>query len=511
MFMKFLSTAFHISLLCSFLCVTVNCANADIYPDPEPYPGHEEYLRIIRDTGNGITDRKGRVIIPPDYKDVQYVGMKRFVVRRHEKKLGDDVWYLMNDKGKTLTKLPMEAGGCEPYSEGILRLGYGENMTYLNLRGEPIFKQGTYSYGSDFSCGLASVSVNNSKSAESLRGSSKKRYQYRGASACDVMSVEQNPAEGSTLAYINKHGKIVLGPFPNTEGYPFQNGLAVVGDLKGPKTLRAGVIDTKGNFVIPKVYDSIDSANGKYFFARKDGKSVLLSAKNQVIAHFPDNSIMARFPEVLNDDSLVSCQFAVNENGESKVRWGYCNLAGKVVIQPLYDHCSWDGKDTFAVSIKDIDDYATPGTIDRQGNWIKKPELLSTASAEQLSRIWKANTPQRSRVFCQFLKRSDFIGMNQSELIAILGVGSEDATAPAEDYRIRVYNLTPGSMCGYGIQQLKFKITKNSTVSGWLIEGLDDLRETTKTRAWITHNVIPDVPKLGLKSTNLVDKKRLSR
>lgn len=477
------------------------------HPDPQPIPGHEEYLLVIRDTGNGVINSKGRLIIPPIYRsDISYVGMGRFVGRKYNRAGGEDELFLLNDDGKILTKLPPETDSCIPYREGILRIGYDEKMTYVNLRGDQLFKPGAYSYGSDFSCGLARVWLNsNSKQTKRKKNGSKI---YQGTASCDRMIVNPKESGNSTLAYINKHGKIALGPYQNTEGYPFINSLAIIGDLDGNKTVRAGVIDKTGKFVIPKIYDSISTADGKHFFARKDGKSFVLSSRNQILEHFPDNCLQAKFPDVLEETSLIACQFSVPENGVNELRWGYCDRKGKIAIPPRYDFCSWTGKDTFDVSIKDVDDYATRGIIDRNGNWIKKPEFLSTATTDQLSKMWKMNSPQQARIFCQLLNRCYFIGMTELELRKLLGDGNlqVDDDSNAGNHHLRSYDLMPGSICGYMAQHLKFRV-KDGVVTGWLTEGISLPRKIAEEqKQWITQNVIPADLKKGLQVKNLVAK-----
>ncbi len=432
-----------------------------LYPDPLPIQGTEDYLLIQRDTGTGVISSKGKILIAPVYNEVNYVGCNRFITRHHDQKTHDPVFVLRNETGKPLAKLDERAQGCEPFHEGILRIGYDEYLTYINLHGDTIAKPGIFSYGYDFSCGLASVHLLNSKNKNG--------------------------------AYINKHGKIVLGPYLDADGGCFQNGFAIVSHSDGNK---AGVINRQGRVIIPRIYDSLFSSNGLQFFACKNGKSMLLSNSNRVLANFPDNCIAAKLPEDLSDTSLIPCQFSIQNSSEinsPKSLWGFCDIHGKILIPPRFDGCDWTGKDFFGVYMTDADGTLVPGLIDREGNWIHKPVFRKEDASANLLRRWKLGTPERQQIFSKLLNRYNFIGMTETELTNVLG--QEGGTQG--DF---TYTLTPGAICGNMARILHFNFD-NNRVNSWQISGLT--MPPGELQVQVNFNAILKDPKVGLVQANL--------
>ena len=462
---RFVMKAFGFAISCIVgICGAVA---ADEYPDPRPITGAEDqYALVQRDTGTGVVSAAGEVLIKPIYRQIDYVGSRRFVGKE---KFGDEVLYLLDEHGKRLARLDLRAQSSEPFHDGILRIGFDENLSYVNLRGDFIIKSGVYSYGGNFCEGLASVYLLNAKV--------------------------------HTGAYINKSGRIALGPYSDCDCMPFRNGCAIVSNTR---TGKGGVINKSGKYILPADYEDLFSADGLHFFGRKDGRSLLLSKKNRTLAVFPENCLSARLPDSLSETSLIACSFAVPSDKageEPKTIWGYCDVQGKIVIAPRYDGAGWNEVDFFTVYMNDVDGAPVSGMIDRQGNWIRKPVFLEDESTERLVEKWKLATPERRRIFAELLKRYDLIGMKVSDLVSILGQGVDDGE---HNY---FYNLTPGANCAYISEKLQFEIS-DGRVQKWRVVSVSaPHRANSDGSDWVTFNAVKKEVKAGLRSDNLLLKK----
>lgn len=203
-----------------------------------------------------------------------------------------------------------------------------------------------------------------------------------------------------TYFYVNKNNQRALAPDFNFAGN-FHNGYAVVGvgNCESEEGCNYGIIDVRGKYMVAPTYDVIeDQTEGAYLASKNDRfgfidnrGNVLVSLKySNALPYSQDVAAVAidenwffidkdgrqlfinRFMDVSSfSDSLC----AVTLDGEN---WGYINMAGEFVIQPIYEAAE-DFETGFAVVSKKEKDPKNKGLfigqrykIDKTGKVIEK-------------------------------------------------------------------------------------------------------------------------------------------
>ena len=166
-----------------------------------------------------------------------------------------------------------------------------------------------------------------------------------------------------------------------------------------------GVIDKSGRWVVPCEYDLVLSAPRHLFVAKRQNKFEILSAETaKVVGSFPENCIEV-WPF---DDSakklLAAYKFAVANSG---LKWGYCDLEGKIAIQPSFDAVECFSEDQAQVQIVDSTVTRRSGTIDRNGNWLLKPFLVAASPPPS------AMPPTNQVVLAQAVGAKDSTGIRE--------------------------------------------------------------------------------------------------
>ena len=180
------------------------------------------------------------------------------------------------------------------------------------------------------------------------------------------------PPEGNSLipfvsdkgqGMISKDKKIVIEPI-------YRNLINIGGEfIKATNSSKSliGILNTKGETVIPFDYDEIKIANLNDFFpAKKNGKWGFINIKNETIIEFLFDEafffsedlaavVIGKKTGFINKKGKIiiepkfdfSWNFGINysfKNGISAVllngKWGFANKKGELVIQPIYDYVS---------------------------------------------------------------------------------------------------------------------------------------------------------------------------
>lgn len=150
------------------------------------------------------------------------------------------------------------------------------------------------------------------------------------------------------LAIFDSKGKKIFTSdtltLANTQNFePFNNHFAVVYTRTGMRS-KTGVIDAKGNFTIPFSEENIvlDYA-GNQMFRRlsKDGKYVeLLDEKGKFVRKYDLNNFERMTSNFLVSDNLIRFMRSVTEKVDggtlTRTKWGYMDIEGKEVIEPVY-------------------------------------------------------------------------------------------------------------------------------------------------------------------------------
>lgn len=286
-----------------------------------------------------------------------------------------DAYPQFPDKNKIDSAIELAKRDLKPFQQGD-KWGYAYQPTKDSL---VIFIPGEYEEAFDFNCGLAAVRIK----------------------PCN---------EKCTYFYINKNDKRAIDADYNFAG-DFHAGYAVVGigNCEEEEACRYGIIDIRGQYVVPPIYDILDdqteglylaSQHDKFGFINKRGDKVISFKYSDALPFsqgaaavaiddnwfFIDNEgrqlFINRFHNVSSfSDSLC----AVTLDGDN---WGYIDLAGNFVIDPQYDNAE-DFENGFAVISKKEKDPKNKGLlisqrykIDKTGKVIEKltaPKSAKTA------------------------------------------------------------------------------------------------------------------------------------
>lgn len=159
--------------------------------------------------------------------------------------------------------------------------------------------------------------------------------------------------------YINKANQRAIQRDFNYAGN-FHAGYAIVGigNCEEEDSCMYGIIDKRGEFVVPPVYDIIEDATEGFYMAAKDGKYGFINARGETAITFKysdalpfsqgvaavaideswffiDNEGKQLFINRFNDVSSFSDSLAaVTQDGDN---WGYIDMAGNFIIQPVYE------------------------------------------------------------------------------------------------------------------------------------------------------------------------------
>ncbi len=320
----------------------------------------------------GYIDKNGKVIIPPYYDIAEPFidGMARVkiadsnnVIEIFIDKKGNEIfrntYETIKDKstGKG-TGAYVDVGG---FSDG-LRMVYEYDGSlykfgYVNKKGELVIPY-QYQYTQNFSEGLAIVGkkVLTGETSKVLYGFMDKNqklvidYKFEGlgdfhygvAPFVVGASFFAGYTIGGKYGLINSKGEIVIPA--NFLNVPiFSEGLAgvCIGESLSVGKSRCGVIDTKGNFVIAPIFETVDVSREanltilKYSEGMaKYPEKVTGKTKFGFIDRNGTKVIKAQFDH-LSEFSEGLAPFTVNTESGSKV--GYLNKNGKVAIDAIFD------------------------------------------------------------------------------------------------------------------------------------------------------------------------------
>lgn len=449
------------------------------------------FLFVYSHDGSGVCSADGKEIIPTKWLQIQYVGDLLFVSKQISKNENNE-WkehqFLLDSSGNVIAELPPWAHVMNAkFHEGLLNIASlgPEPSAYIDKQGKIAIGPGPYTYAKDFSCGLAPV--------------------------------EYSDSHGRWSGYINHEGKLAVGPFKGAGTSQFYDGYGVVTYYLPDHKRKVGIVDTSGKFVIPADWDAIGQRD-QGFLAAKNGRYFLLSHQGNVLVELAAGTYID-LTEQPNDKTLVPCDFGRKGRVTNPSKsWGYCDLSGRVVIKPKFISCGPFKGDyaVAAVQSRNSTDHVS-GLIDKKGKWVVEPKyaslelvtnnrLIAAIPAPMLStaRTWEAAGSQRTKLFYQLLKTNNFIGLNRTELEAILGPGELAETKRLEpgEWRLTItYTLTPGARCGNMERSLEFGLNSDGKVFGWRETGFDSGAEP-----WITENVLISNPENGSALGNVVPK-----
>jgi hypothetical protein len=442
------------------------------------------YYVVSGSEGHGIYSAKGTLIIPARYDDIKYVGDRKFVVRKFQD-ASTSCW-LFDDKGTFIARLPdWTLVNDSVFHEGLLNIGDSYSPTaFVDEKGKVLPNFDRYTDVKEFSDGLAAASLTN--------------------------------RDGRWAGFINHQGKMVIGPFENADVFKFENGRAIV--AANPKTgkPKAGLVSSKGTFVVPMIYDSISSIGNDKFCAQRNNQVAILDSDGKVVIQFPADCTSITPPDKFDKNTWIACGFKGKLN--QGLKWGFCDVNGKVVLTPRFALASsFIGNRAVAYEKLPVEGLAC-GVIDRKGRWLVEPKYKYITIIDDnhwnLGELVKGKEPAvipnahsaRALTFQKALQSHDLIGMSLRQFEELVGkLEFPPYLKPEKKLGVKVAQLVlVDSMCGQGSEVLTVALDANDCISGWrVLEG----GITGHSQPWITENVCLDDGRKGFQLGNLVPKK----
>lgn len=442
-----------------------------------------EYLLVGGASGQGVCTSTGRLIIPTNFGQIRYVGDNLFAASNYRED-GSCAWWLLDSEGRTVSKLPdwTRVDSRRSFSDGLLNIGEDFSPTaFVNRRGNVVPNFDQYTDVKEFSFGLAAASYND--------------------------------RNGRRSGFVNRDGKMVIGPFRNAELQKFENGVAVVSVYSGFGKPKAGLVSTTGKFVVPMSYEGISPIGNGKFWAHRNNRVVILDSTGKVFIKFPDDCTAVVAPDKFSKNSWIACGFGGTVN--KSLRWGYCDVNGKVVLSPRpeFQLCQSFVGNLAVVYKKGPGENLVCGIINRKGDWVVQPRYSGATITDDshwtlgpevpLDGKFASAGPSRALVFEELLKDHDFIGMPLSELEKVLGKLelTPDVEKSVVGLKVSQFGISHGCC---GSVALQFAFDAADKVAGWRIR---ENGYSTNSQPWITENVVLGEKRKGLQLGNLVPKK----
>jgi len=206
-------------------------------------------------TTYGYINKKGEEVIKPN-KNFYYALPFHDSVAVIASANKNMMYYLINHKGEIISEF-FSQRHVSSNNNRIIISDKNKKVGYINTKGETIIPP-KFSYGSNFSEGLASVGNKYFAFIDTSGTQITETYSYINNFSEGFAAVEQNKLWG----FINKKGKMIIEPqFIKVKS--FHDGFAAVipnNTNKNKKTLRRwGFIDKTGKLVIPAIYKEVKS------------------------------------------------------------------------------------------------------------------------------------------------------------------------------------------------------------------------------------------------------------
>lgn len=243
--------------------------------------GFSEGLAVVaKNNKYGFVDKNGKVVVPLiyDYADSFSEGFAAVCK--------NDKHGFINAQGKVV--IPMRYDYVQSFHEGLAVIEQGDKKGIINKQGNVIL-QPTYDNISEFSGGLAFVAQSNKEKVVykygfiNTTGKVVIPLNYFSVSPfSDGLSIVKTTNElNKNYSVIDKSGKTILH-YSNNTLQDFQNGFAII----GKNTYQSynlsdtfGMIDKKGNELLPIKYSSIHYNDGYIIAKEQNGTSTIWKIK----------------------------------------------------------------------------------------------------------------------------------------------------------------------------------------------------------------------------------------
>lgn len=146
--------------------------------------------------------------------------------------------------------------------------------------------------------------------------------------------------EENAYGFMRADGRIEIAP-QWEDAYPFDNGMAIVGEKQNDGDFIYGIINTNGEYVIPPLYSEIEKKQYTYgggdYYCLYNCTSGILSTEG--IFDVEGKTLIA-FSEPYCEINILQSGEYIAVNNKKTSLWGYVDQSGDVVIPYQFDEAS---------------------------------------------------------------------------------------------------------------------------------------------------------------------------
>lgn len=290
-----------------------------------------------RDITKALINKKGELIIPFDYTYVTPTedGLYNVSV--------NNSFGLFDRDGKEIA--PVIYSAIFNLEEGIRKVQKKGKTGYLDKNGQEIIPC-VYGRGTNFKNGIAVVYKNRKYHLIDTQGNIilTSDYEFINEPQDGMLAFGMDGKQG----YIGLDGKVKIPATYKRVGY-FHKGLATVTNDKNLK----GIIDKKGNTIVPFEYESIGGFSNGYAYVSKNNKSGFIDRNGKLVV-----------PMIYDQCRTFDNGFSIIRNGYA---YGIMDSTLKVIAPPIYDTYTYVHPNSNQIWLKKD---GKKGCLDFQGNLI---------------------------------------------------------------------------------------------------------------------------------------------
>lgn len=311
---------------------------------------------IIIDSIPGILLKDGSEKLFPEY-DATYWYKDNLGLARKDKKYG-----FINKNGDII--VPLKYEDAFPFYNGYASIKSNDKWNYINEQGQIIFSDSLiFNYRPIID--NKAVFMVSGKEVEK-----RKRMHSEDRTGSQVFVEYLNQIKKLQLkeGLINTNGKIIIEPI-----YDEISGYFINGFMRVRNNGKAGIVNEKGEVVIPIKYDNVLDYKNGMFTAEKNNKWGIIDTKNKIIIPFE----YGRIRHFRNDLALITKKGTGYINKEKEIviepqnsfnlsgdfhnglalvkkdnKYGFINKENKIIIQIIYDN-ALPFKDKKTIVLKD--------------------------------------------------------------------------------------------------------------------------------------------------------------